>query len=333
MSLLDPLLRFGGSVLAPGGSRSRLAILMYHRVLLRPDPLTGEVDAASFDVQMQALCEYFNVLPLEEAVERLAAGRLPARAAAITFDDGYADNLHVALPILQKHRLHATFFIANGFLDGGRMFNDTVIEAIRRLQGPTLDLPAAGLHGVPVGSMQEKRASLGSVLRAVKYLPLDARTAAAAQIAHWAGVPLPDDLMMTADELRTLAAAGMGIGGHTVNHPILTRISLDQARAEIAVNRDFLQRLLGRPVTLFAYPNGVPGQDYSAEHVTLAREAGYRAALSTSWGAASRRSDRFQLPRFTPWDREPRRFAVRLLHNLLRRRPVEVPVTPAAALR
>ena len=329
MSLLDPLLRFGGSVLAPGGPRARLAILMYHRVLPRPDPLTGEVDAALFDVQMRALREYFNVLPLEEAVERLAAGRLPARAAAITFDDGYADNLHIALPILNKHGLHATFFVATGFLDGGRMFNDTVIEAMRRLPGPVLDVPAAGLSRLPVGSLEEKRACLRKVLAAVKYLPPGERALAAEQIENAAGQSLPDDLMMTSEELEALSSSGMDIGGHTVNHPILTRIPLENAQKEIEGNRRDLEARLGRPISLFAYPNGVPEQDYAAEHVALARAAGFRAALSTSWGAASRNDDLFQLPRFTPWDREPRRFAVRLLHNMSTRRATSVRVAAA----
>lgn len=329
MRIAESMLRLGATLAAPGGQGARLAILMYHRVVPEPDPLTDSTDAATFDAQMAALSRCFNVLPLEEAVMRLSAGTLPPRAAAITFDDGYSDNLHVAQPILARHRLHATFFIASGFLDGGRMFNDTVIEALRRMPGPTLDVPAAGLARIPVGSTAEKRAALDHVLRAVKYLSLEERERATAQISRAAQAPLPDDLMMTSDELRRLAGSGMGIGGHTVHHPILTRLAVDDARREIADNKMALEALIGRKLELFAYPNGVPGQDYAAEHVTLVREAGYRAAVSTSWGAASRRSDRYQLPRFTPWDREPSRFVARLLHNSVARRPVELAVARA----
>jgi peptidoglycan/xylan/chitin deacetylase (PgdA/CDA1 family) len=331
MSVLDGLLRAGAAVVAPGGARGRLFILIYHRVLPKPDPLTGEVDAASFDGQMGALRDCFNVLPLDDAIERLSTDRLPPRAAAITFDDGYADNLHVALPILRKYGLHATFFIATGYLEGGRMFNDTVIEALRRMPGPSFDLPAAGLQAVRAGSLEEKRESLGTVLRAVKHLPPGQRAEAAKQMESACGALLPDDLMMTFDELRALVGAGAGIGGHTVTHPILTRVSLEQAREEVERNRRDLATLVGRRIDLFAYPNGVPDQDYGYQHVALARDAGYRAALTTSWGAASPRSDRFQLPRFTPWDREPRRFVMRLLHNGLRRRAVEVRAHVAVA--
>jgi hypothetical protein len=115
------------------GADAKLSILIYHRVLPVPDPLfPTETTVESFDAQLGLLKSLFNVLPLPEAVARLKAGTLPARAASITFDDGYADNFTRALPILQKHGLHATFFIATAYLDGGRMFNDTVIESIRQ---------------------------------------------------------------------------------------------------------------------------------------------------------------------------------------------------------
>jgi peptidoglycan/xylan/chitin deacetylase (PgdA/CDA1 family) len=90
-------LRFGA--LSPGGPRARLSVLIFHRVLPRPDPLfPGEPDAARFDWQLRLLKRWFDILPLPDAVHALREGRLPARALAITFDDGYADNCTVALP-------------------------------------------------------------------------------------------------------------------------------------------------------------------------------------------------------------------------------------------
>jgi peptidoglycan/xylan/chitin deacetylase (PgdA/CDA1 family) len=291
-------------------------------VLAEPDPLTGAPDAKAFDVQMQALRSCFNVMPLREAVEALKHGTLGPRTAAITFDDGYADNLEVAQPILERHGLHATYFIATGYLDGGRMFNDTVIEAIRRMNTPTLDVPAAGLSGVPVGSIAEKCAAIGTVLKAVKYLDFNQRALAARQVEHASGAPIPDNLMMTTEQLQRLARSRADIGGHTVSHPILTCIGVERAREEIAANRSALAVITGSVPELFAYPNGVPGEDYSMTHVELVRQAGYRAAVSTSWGAATRGCDIYQLPRFTPWDRDPRRFVARLVHNLVARKPV-----------
>jgi peptidoglycan/xylan/chitin deacetylase (PgdA/CDA1 family) len=315
--------------MSPAGARARLSILMYHRVRSAPDLLTGDPDAGAFDAQMLALAQYFNVLPLAEAVERLRTGGLPARAASITFDDGYRDNLEVALPILKKHRLSATIFIANGFLDGGRMFNDTVIEAVRRIQRDHLDLSHLGLGLMKLGSIIERRQAIDSILLRVKYLEPQRRQSVVDELAGLAGGDLPDDLMLRSEQVGDLARAGIDIGGHTVRHPILASVSLDEASEEIRSNRAFLEQVAGRDVTLFAYPNGQPGQDYLAEHVSIVRSLGFAAAVSTSWGAASAGTDLFQLPRFTPWDREPKRFVLRLLHNAVARTARVAP--PAAA--
>jgi peptidoglycan/xylan/chitin deacetylase (PgdA/CDA1 family) len=110
----------------------------------------------------------------------------------------------------------------------------------------------------------------------------------------------------------------MEIGAHTITHPILTRLEAPEARREMANSKRDLESLLGEPVALFAYPNGVPTQDYDATHAALARECGFAAAVSTAWGAASVRSDRFQLPRFTPWDRTRLRYGLRLAANMAR---------------
>ena len=304
------------TLVSPAGPRAGLSILIFHRVLPEPDPLfPGEIDAVRFDLLLGWLQEWFRVLPLAEAVEWLRQGELPARAAAITFDDGYADNHAVALPILQRHGLSATFFIAVGFLDGGRMFNDTVIETVRRCGQPVLDLTPLDLGRHDVSSLAAKRQVIPALLDRIKYLPLLQRLETVGALAEIAQVTLPDDLMMTRQQVTALHGAGMGIGAHTVHHPILARLENREAEREIADSRDDLQALLGEPVTLFAYPNGKPETDYRREHVEMARRLGFRAAVSTAWGVARRDSDRFQLPRFTPWERPRWRFGLSLLRN------------------
>jgi peptidoglycan/xylan/chitin deacetylase (PgdA/CDA1 family) len=301
---------------SPAGPRAGLSILIFHRVLPEPDPLfPGEVDAARFDLLLSWLRDWFNVLPLAEAVARLQHGNLPVRAAAITFDDGYADNHDVALPILQRQGLSATFFIAVGFLDGGRMFNDTVIETVRRCGQPALDLTLLGLGRHAVGSLAEKRQAIPVLLNQIKYLPFAQRRETVDALAAIAEVTLPDDLMMTRQQVKALHEAGMGIGAHTVRHPILARLEAKEAEQEIAGSREFLQALLSEPVSLFAYPNGKPENDYRREHVEIVRRLGFKAAVSTAWGVARGDSDVFQLPRFTPWERPRWRFGLGLLRN------------------
>jgi len=305
------------SLLSPAGRRARLSILIYHRVLPKPDTLLpGEPDAARFRWQIKLLARYFNPLPLEEAVPRLFGGTLPARAVCVTFDDGYADNATVALPILLEEGVPATFFIAAGYLDGGRMFNDTVIETVRNLPLGEVDLSQEGAGLRRVDSDADRIALYTDVIGCLKYLDPQERSECAEAMATRLGVRPPDDLMMTTEQLRRLADSGMGIGGHTITHPILSRVDRTTAQREMLAGKEQLEEVLGRPVKLFAYPNGRPGRDYAPEHVDLARQSGFEAAVSTAWGVADWGTDPFQLPRFTPWDRTPLRFGLRLARNL-----------------
>lgn len=303
---------------------SILSTLIFHRVRPERDELLpGEITAGEFDAICGWVARWMRVLPLDEAVPALQRGSLPARAACITFDDGYADNRTVALPILQRHGLCATFFVATGFLERGRMWNDTIIEALRATRRTELNLRPLGLEGiatVPTATLAQRRTAIGPVLRALKHLPPAQRSDGVHAVLQAAGVhdtALPQDLMMSGPQVRELRAAGMQVGAHTVSHPILARVDDAQARQEIAASRETLQGLLGEPVRLFAYPNGQPGQDYTARDVALVRQLGFSAAVSTAWGAARRTADPFQLPRFTPWDRSPLTFGLRLLRNML----------------
>lgn len=316
--LAHPFYRMAASRFAPAGQGAKLSILIFHRVLAETDPLfPSEATLQTFDWQMALLKSLFNVLPLPEAVSRLKAGALPARAAAITFDDGYADNYTHALPILQKHGLHATFFIATAYLDGGRMFNDTVIESVRNTKLARLDLSDMQLGDHHLGSTAAKRQAIQQILPKIKYLLPDEREDAAARVATCAEVDsLPNDLMMTTAQLKNLHAAGMEIGGHTHRHPILAKLDRDAARMEMATGKAALEDMLGTRVSLFAYPNGKPGSDYLPEQVGIVRELGFEAAVSTAHGVSTRSSDMYQLRRFTPWDTGGTAYALRLLQNV-----------------
>lgn len=296
--------------------RNKLSILIYHRVLAKPDPLfPGEIDAERFERHLRMLKRCFNMIALSDAVDGLRHGRLPSRAACLTFDDGYADNAEVALPILQRHGVGATFFVASGFLNGGRMWNDSVIELIRHAP-QQVDLSTLGLGRFVLDSIAARRQAIGTLLGALKYLPIKQRQQQVDAIGALIGAAPPDNLMMTDAQVRQLHRAGMTIGGHTVNHPIIARMEAAAAYTEITEGKAHLEQIIGAPLRLFAYPNGKPGQDYHAEHVEMVKSAGFDAAVSTAWGAAARGSDLFQLPRFTPWDQGQVRFTLRMLHNL-----------------
>jgi peptidoglycan/xylan/chitin deacetylase (PgdA/CDA1 family) len=315
----------GARVLLDMPSRDRLSVLIFHRVPERHDEmLPDEPEAARFEALMRWVAAVFNVLPLAEAVERLQAGTLPRRALSITFDDGYANNATVAAPILRRAGLHATFFVATGYLDGGRMFNDTVIEAVRGARGDVLDLSSLALGRHAIDTVAARRAAVDALLTALKYRADPERVQLAERIAEVAGVVPPSDLMMTTAQAAQLAADGFELGGHTVNHPILAELDDAAAREEIARGRARLEEISGRPVRLFAYPNGRPHRDYGARTRQLVRELGFAGAVSTSAGAARVGSDPWQIPRFTPWARSRARFAMQMGQNLRQRQPAYV---------
>ena len=296
-----------------------LSILVYHRVLERRDPLRpGEPTRDAFESRMHWLKSNFDLVTLAEGIAGLRGRSLPARALAVTFDDGYRDNHDVALPVLARLGVPATFFVATGYLDGGRMFNDTVIEAIRIIDAPEIDLEREGLGVHPLGGNAERSMAAQRILGGIKYLSTAKRDAIAARIASLARGPLPDDLMMSSGQVAGLRAAGMDVGAHTVAHPILARLEPARARREIEDGRVRLEAITGARVSLFAYPNGRPHTDYTTAHVAMVRDAGFTGAVSTAFGAARAGMDVLQLPRFTPWDRSHWKFGLRLARTRLR---------------
>lgn len=305
--------------LSRGGGQGKLFVFIFHRILARPDPLlSGEPDRDQFGWMVRFISRAFTVLPFVTAVELLKRNQLPPAAASITFDDGYRDNFTVALPVLREHGVTGTFFIATGFLGGGRMWNDDVIEAVRVSSDVATDWREFGLGVRDFSTLQGRCHGLDAALTRLKYFPHEERAALAREIARRAGVPDESDFMMSSHQVRELRAAGMEIGAHTRTHPILSELGDVQARDEICGGKAELESILGAPVDVFAYPNGNPERDLTSRDVKLVKEAGFRAAATTAWGVARPQTDAFLMPRFTPWDRTYNRFAARVALTLAR---------------
>ena len=312
------LLKSIGKALLRGGTSARLTILTYHRVLTTADPmLPDEVDVDAFTLHMDSLRRHFCVLALGEALARLKRGTLPANAVCITFDDGYANNAEVALPVLQEKGLPACFFIATRFLDGTCMWNDAVVEACRTTQMRDVDFSWLGLGEVEFASTEMRRVVAERLLTTMKRLQLEERDDAVSRLCEELRVNRPRGLMMTPDQIRLLASAGMELGGHTIAHPILSTLSAAEAESEIGGGKEELEGLAGQSVRWFAYPNGRPGVDFGERDVSIVRRLGFDAAVTTERGAAVQQSDPYRLPRFAPWEHTPVRFTLRIYQNAL----------------
>jgi peptidoglycan/xylan/chitin deacetylase (PgdA/CDA1 family) len=193
-----------------------------------------------------------------------------------------------------------------------------VIEAFRLAPTGKLGLSEFDLGIHDLNDMASRVRGYEVVLGTLKYAAHPIRAEIARRIATHCGVPNACNLMMTHRQLRLLHGEGAEIGGHTRTHPILERMDDATAQQEIISGKQELEALLEEQVQVFAYPNGVPGRDYSERHVDMVHQAGFNAAVSTRPACATATSDIFQLPRFTPWDRTPLRFALRSMMTIAR---------------
>lgn len=317
MSLADAL---GAGVLsaitlARGGAR--LNVLTFHRVLAAPDPLLpDDLDQRSFRALLRMIRSLGRIVDLEQGVRDICERRTSGLRFAVTFDDGYRNNFDLALPVLKELGVPATFFVASGFLDGGRMWNDTLIESIRHARIDRVRLDRLGLDPLPVVSLSEKLQAIKALQRILKLKAVGERDAVCAEIAAECKSTLPDDLMMTSAQVRDLALQGMKIGSHTISHAILSRADRPDAALEIIDGRKRLQDISQTEVALFAYPNGRPDEDFDATHVAMVRSAGFRGAVMTGRGTFQQGTDPFQIPRFTPWGASRARIVYQLARNV-----------------
>jgi peptidoglycan/xylan/chitin deacetylase (PgdA/CDA1 family) len=294
--------------------RRKLLILTYHRVVPELDPLLpDEPTAVGFSEQLRVLGGCCTVLSLTDAVRRMHEGTLPAGAVSLTFDDGYANNHDVALPVLQRFGMPATFFITTAYTDGGLMWNDKVIEAVRSSTLRSVDLADLGLGQHELGTDELRVKALAALLAKLKYLSPTVRVTTVDALVTRLGAQLPPRLMLDPAKIRALRAAGMEIGAHTVNHPILATLDRPAAEDEIVASKTRLEQILGEKVRAFAYPNGRPNVDYTDEHVECVRAAGYEVAVSTTRGCAIASADVLQLPRTALWARSSLELRARLV--------------------
>ena len=315
--IVDFFARFASGL----AGRGKLAILTYHRVLSEPDPFFDDITADMFRIHATALSKTFNVLRLDEAVRMMRSNILPSRAVVITFDDGYADNFEIALPILVELGIPATIFIATGFIDQGIMWNDVIRCACKNADdGRIRDYAERNGLQQPLSRIASLRlAIMRRELSKLKYLPLEERRREADEFASRLGQSESDNLMMTWNQVAELPPLNIEVGAHTVNHPILTSASPSQAWYEISESRRVLQEATKQEITSFAYPNGNPLTDYDQTHIRLLQESGFNAAVSTRVACARHKDNLFELPRLGLWDRSVTRTTFRLIDFFLRK--------------
>jgi len=291
---------FVSAVLA--ARRRRPLILRYHRVYGEgPEPIYElGLSRALFEAQLDFLAERCTVVPLARIFDALFRGKaLPEHAVAITFDDGYKDNFTEAYPALKARGMPATVFIAVENVDRGKPFWwDRLAAAVHAVPAGTVSVDLGrGAEPVALNGVESRRGLVERACEAFKLLPhaeagarLDALIEALGTGAEAA------DPVLSWDEVREMADGGIEIGSHTLDHPVLSRLPIEEAGRQIVGSRLMAEDRLKRPVRFFAYPNGKRA-DVTPAVKELVRKAGYDGAVSTIQGRPSPASDPFLIER------------------------------------
>jgi peptidoglycan/xylan/chitin deacetylase (PgdA/CDA1 family) len=293
--------------------RPAFPVLSYHRVNDEGDPFFPAVPTAVFERRMAWVARHYVVLTVEALVERLQRGTLPRNALAITFDDGYRDNLTHAAPILARYGLPATVFLATGFIGTSEIaWFDRLALALKHTRESRWDAPWG--EPVALGTAAERLRVLDRTLAYLKRRPDDERRAAVDRATATLGAGDTNGhkgLMLSWDDVHALMGLGFSVGAHTVSHPILARLAPEQARAEIVESRRAIESACGAAPRAFAYPNG-GAEDYDATTVRLVREAGFTCAVTTRFGLNDGRTSPWELRRGGPWEADLPTFALKL---------------------
>jgi peptidoglycan/xylan/chitin deacetylase (PgdA/CDA1 family) len=320
----------------------RVVVLVYHRVA-KPlsDPWYLAVTPEHFAEHLEALRQHAVPLRLQHLSRALAKGAtLPGRSVVVTFDDGYADNLHNAKPLLERYGIPATIFLTSGFIgseDGfwwdeldrlllrpGRLPKNLRLNIngkTRRWQlGDAARYPRAEFRrhrrwraweDAPTPRHALYRSLWGQLHRSTD----EEQRKVISELRGWAG-PVkdrrPGHRLLSLEQATDLANDNLiEIGAHTVNHPSLSSLPLKSQRHEIVESKARLEDLVGSPVTSFAYPYG-KRSDYSARTVALLQQSGFTCACSNFPGFVSRSTDAFQIPRIQAEDWDGDEFARQL---------------------
>ncbi|WID96385.1 polysaccharide deacetylase family protein [Bosea vestrisii] len=276
-----------------GLAQGKGAILTLHHVRpaaaggFRPNGLL-EITPGFLDRALtQIRAEGYDIVSLDEALARLADPRPGRFFVALTFDDGYRDNLDHAWPVLARHEAPWTLYVVRGFAERtARLWWLELEEAIRVLPHIALDLPD-GRFDVPASSDVQKQKAFDQLYWRLRKEPEAILLSTISGLAGEAGIDpaaLVERECLPAETLRSLAGApGVTIGAHTLSHPMLAKHPEEVARREIVESKAWLEEALGMPIRHFAYPVGDPGSAGPREF-TLAKEAGFASAVTTRPG-------------------------------------------------
>lgn len=274
---------YGGYALAREITGAHPRILMYHRFSRLPKK--GYVGADEFEWQVRYIAEHFNPVTVSEIASSLyGTQKLPRKSIAITVDDGYRDFYSIAWPILRKYGVPATFYVTTGFVNGELwLWPDQLRYLLEKAPG------AQGRHDFGLFSIEtpimadDFEGEFWRINQILLKADNSEKLECLAALAQGWEVELPGCApgrfqSVSWAQLKEMQSEGLEVGGHTVTHPSLGRVSGDQASKEILGCAEALTQNLGGAPRSFCYPNGTP-DDFVGDQVQFVREAGFSCAV------------------------------------------------------
>ena len=303
--LRTSVLNFAGR-LAP----TRAAILMYHSICDDPrqtDHILGvSRDRASFEAHMETLARHYSPVTIQDVADFARSGRpLPRRAVAVTFDDGFADNYEIAMPILNRYGIPATIYVMVDAVANGKLpWYCRLRFAFNTTRKPDWTDPRTG-RSYPLAGTEQRGAALtsawenGARLTGAVQQEFVERTERDLEVEPFNG---NHGFMLTWEQARSLRKAGHTIGAHTLSHPNLAQVSQDEAQSEIAGSKTQLEQRMGEPVEHFSYPHPALNPQWSDKTLEITREAGFKSAVLTARGPVRANDNPLALKRISTPD-------------------------------
>ena len=301
-SLMTSVAKTTGGAVARRLTGSAPRVLMYHRFADVPRP--RRLDVAAFERHLQYLTKHFHVRRLSAVVRTLQDGRpLEPRTVVLTVDDGYADFVEHAYPLLQKYEVPATLFVVTDFLQRNEwLWFDRLHYVLHATTAAQLDVRIAGTRvRCELSSPSRRERAWSTVGELCMRMNTAERTGVAERLETLLEVALPatataDYRAMTWAEASRLDPSLVEIGAHTCSHPVLSRCTPAEIEHELFESKRAIETRLLRRVQAFAYPHGEPA-DYDARAVASAQEAGYACAVVAHGEPLRPGADLFRLER------------------------------------
>lgn len=265
--------------------KPRAAVLIYHHFenTKKYPWCLSSITVEEFEYQIHYLSQRYEFISLERLIQFIRSKEtLSQRSVVITFDDGYKDNHTYAYPILKRYNVPATIFLTSGHINTGALFWwDKVGYVVFNTALESLDLSQLGAYSLR--STKDRLRAISNITAKINELSEEQKKLALGKLEILAGISVPSDLgkqlILSWDEVREMSENGISFGAHSVTHPILTKVSLEEANEQIIKSKQLIEKELGQDIKAFSYPNGAPG-DYNDNIKRILYEQGFTCAVA-----------------------------------------------------